>query len=104
MDTDIYTTKLRRLAQDSWPVILAFQTHVPGQLLVGETHEEDITDDGFIALRLPAIVTEADDRMIVTGLTGIRDLYFLNPRQYVGFGLAGSPYLENYLEWKRHAV
>jgi hypothetical protein len=102
MNIDIYAAKLRRLT-DSWPAILAFQTHVPGQLLLGELHEEDVTDDGFIAVRTPAIVTETEERMIVTKLTGIRDVYFLNPRQYVGFGLAGSPYLENYLEWKRHA-
>jgi hypothetical protein len=103
MTEDKYAAKLQRLAAGEWPIIIALQTHVAGQLLLGEVHEEDVTADGFIALNAPAIVTEAEDRMIVTKLTGIRGLYFLNPRQYVGFGLADSPYLENYLEWKRHA-
>lgn len=103
MNPDKYAAKIQSLADGSWPIIIAFQSHMPGQLLLGEVHEEDVTDDGFIALHAPAIVAETEERMIVSKLPGIKRVYFVNPRQYVGFGLADSPYLENYLEWKRHA-
>jgi len=97
-----YAAKLRTLANENWPIIIAFQMPSPGQLLIGEVHEGDVADDGWIPARHPALILELEDKIMVMQLKGFKEMSFINPLQYTLFGLADSPYLEHYLEWKRH--